>query len=170
MSQVPTESTLHYNGMLFSPEAHKIDRVWIGSIVCQDIGVTPLDSYQEHDLNRLRDKWRSLLDQRKQYLYEQLKQLTDKKLEQQTDGGEASEEDKERHEALFKQLADLGDEQASVDAPPDNSHLPGATLDWRPATGVEEHVPVVFLDLSEDDLCGHWPLVSNQDDNRLNLI
>lgn len=123
----------------------------MGCIVCQDTGITPLDSYQEYDLNRVRDKCRSMLEHRKQYLYEQLKQLSAAVEEQ-------SDEERERYESLCKQLADLGDEQAAVDAPPDNSHLPGATLQWSPASGIEEHVPIVFLDLSEEDLCGHWPL------------
>lgn len=132
--------------MLFAPEAHKIDRIWIGGITCQDIGLHALDSYQEQDLNRLRDKCRTLLDKRKQYLYEQLKQLSDSQ----------NDEDKERYESLCKQLADLGDEQAAVDAPADNSHLPGATLQWFPTPGMEEHVPIVFLNLADSDLAGNW--------------
>lgn len=133
--------------MLFSPQAHKIDRISVGCIVCQDVGVSSLDSYQEHDLNRIREKCRSLLDQRKLYLHSQLTQLSDSE----------KEEDKERYESLCKQLAELGEEQAAVDAPSDGSHLPGATLQWNPLPGMEEHVPIVFMDLNEDDLSGNWP-------------
>lgn len=144
MSQVQPNATMYYNGMLFSPEAHKIDRISIGCITGVDVSLNSLDSYQEHDLNRLKDKCRLYLENRKQYLYSQLKQLADKDI--QTD------EDKERHESLCKQLADLGEEQAAVDAPPDDSHLPGSTIEWKPADNMEEHVPIFFLDLNEDYL------------------
>lgn len=137
--------------MLFSPQAHKIDRISIGCIVSQYVGLCSLDSYQEHDLNKLRDKCRSFLEQRKHYLHSQLTQLSDSQ----------KDEDKERYESLCKQLANLGDEQAAVDAPGDDSHLPGATLQWNPLPGMEEHIPIVFMDLNEDELSGNWSNESN---------
>lgn len=142
LREVASESVLSYNGILFTHKPHKIEQISIGCIECQDLITSTLDSYQEHDLNRLREKCRSMLDQRKHYLYSKLKQLSEFK----------KDENKEIYESIYKQLADIGEEQAALDAPSDDSHLPGATLKWNPAQGMEEHVPIVFMDLFEDDL------------------
>ncbi len=138
----PTEpkSKMWYNGALFNLEAHKIDRVSAGCVLARDVGTSqPLDSYQEVGLNNLKDKCRKILETRKQYLYEQLKEL--ETLE--------TEEDKERYEILCKQLVDLGEDQASIDAPSDNSNLPGSVIDWEPYPNMEEHVPIIYLDLNQ---------------------
>lgn len=136
-----SDSVLSYNGLLFTHKPHKIELISIGCIECQDLVMSTLDSYQEHDLNRLREKCRSMLDQRKHYLYSKLKKISEFK----------KDENKEIYESIYKQLADIGEEQAALDAPSDDSHLPGATLKWNPAQGMEEHVPIVFMDLLEDD-------------------
>jgi hypothetical protein len=127
LGQTKPNSVMWYNGMLFNVEAHKIDKISVGSILVRDINLNvPLDSYQEVDLNKLREKCRRILENRKQYLYAQLQDLSDP---------QRSDEDKERHESLCKQLMDLGEEQASIDAPSDNSHLPGSTIQWQPEIG-----------------------------------
>jgi hypothetical protein len=127
LAQTRPNSVMWYNGMLFNVEPHKIDRVSIGSILMRDLNVNvPLDSYQEADLNRLKEKCRGILDTRKQYLYAQLQELSDP---------QRSDEDKERHESLCKQLMELGEDQAAIDAPGDNSHLPGSTIQWQPDLG-----------------------------------
>ena len=137
--------------MKFSPEAYKIDQISIGCLTSVDVGrISSLDSYQEHDLNRLKDKCRSYLDHRKKYLHAQLKQLAEKNNDSLTDDDKGQSESES--ESLCKQLAELGEEQAAVDAPPDNSHLPGSTIEWKPAENMEEHVPIVFLDLNENSL------------------
>jgi kinesin family protein 13 len=145
LTSTKNNSVMWYNGMQFNLELYKIDRVSIGCILERDIHLhTPLDSYQEVDLNKLREKCRQILDNRKSYLYEQLKQLSELNEEQKSD------EEKERYESLCKQLVDLGEEQACIDAPADNSHLPGSTIDWQPPASMEQHVPIIFLDLEND--------------------
>lgn len=139
IKQTKPNSKMWYNGNLFNLEPHKIDKVSVGSVLGREIGINqPLDSYQEIGLNTLKDKCKKILEARKQYLYEQLKEL--ETLE--------NDEDKERYELLCKQLVDLGEEQASIDAPADNSNLPGSTIDWQPNLNMEQHVPIVFLDLN----------------------
>lgn len=53
---------------------------------------------------------------------------------------------------MFNIFFYLGEEQAAIDAPSDNSGLPGSTIEWVPSDGMEEHVPILFLDLDEDEL------------------
>lgn len=141
LREVASDSVLSYNGLLFTHKPHKIELISIGGIECQDVVMSTLDSYQEHDLNRLREKCRSMLDQRKHFLYSKLKQLSEFN----------KDENHEIYESIYQQLADIGEEQAALDAPSDDSHLPGATLKWNPVQGMEEHVPIVFMDLFEDD-------------------
>ncbi len=144
-----SNSIMWYNGVLFNLEPHRIDRVAAGNVIGKESGVTqPLDSYQDADLNRLRDKCKEILESRKQYLYSQLSLLSG-------DGQATTDEEKERYESLCRQLVSLGEEQAALDAPEDNSGLPGSTIEWEPAVGMEKHVPIVFLDLDEDEAaCG----------------
>lgn len=143
LNQTKPNSTMWYNGMLFNLEPHKIDKISIGCIQGIDAGLAPLDSYQEVDLNKLKEKCRSVLENRKLYLYSQLKHLSETN---------RTEDEKDRYESLCKQLVDLGEEQAAIDAPNDNSHLPGSTIEWTPNEGMEEHVPIVYLDLSDEIL------------------
>lgn len=139
--QLRQGSVMHYNGMLFNLDAHKIERLSVGCVQGQDMGTVPLDSYQEIDLNRLKEKCRQILENRKQYLQSQLSQ--------QLSESNKSDDDKERYESLCKQLAELGDEQAAIDAPGENTHLPGSTIQWKPPDGVEQHVPIVFIELND---------------------
>jgi hypothetical protein len=158
VSQVRQGGTMYYNGMLFGLEAHKIDKISIGCVQGLDMGLNPLDSYQELDLTRLKDKCRRILDNRKHYLHSQLKQQIN------NDSGNRSDDDKERYESLCKQLGELGEEQVALDAPHENSHLPGSTIKWTPADGMEEHVPILFLDLDESKLKQQKPDGASEDE------
>ena len=143
LKQTKKDSVMWYNGLLFNLEPHKIDTISVGCVLGKDLGLTqPLDSYQESDLNKLKEKCRQILEDRKLYLYSQLKLLSEEQ--------NKSEEENERYESLCKQLVDLGEEQAAIDAPADNSGLPGSTIEWRPAENMEEHVPIIFLNLSDE--------------------
>lgn len=135
---LPTKpgSVMSYNGSLFTILPHRIDKVLIGCIEARDTISIPLDSYQEADLTRLRTRWSEILEKRKQFLQEQLGELTS-----------GSDEEKELSESMMKQLTDLGAEQVTIDAPSDNSHLPGSTIQWQPENGMEQHVPIIFIDL-----------------------
>lgn len=132
-----------YNGSLFNFEPHKIEKVSVGCVLGKDLGTTsPLDSYQEIDLNKLKERCKQILEDRKQYLYSQLKLLSEEK--------NKTDEESERYESLCKQLFELGEEQAAIDAPADNSGLPGSTIEWKPAENTEEHVPIIFLNINEE--------------------
>jgi len=147
VKQTQPKSKMWYNGSLFNLVLHKIDKVSAGCVLGREIGINqPLDSYQEIDLNNLKDKCKNILEKRKQYLYEQLKEL--ETLE--------NDEDKERYELLCKQLVEIGEQQASIDAPQDNSNLPGSTIDWEPAENLEISADG---DVQENDLFDDSDLV-----------
>lgn len=146
LSQTKPGSAMYFNGLLFNVEPHKIDKVSVGCVLGRDIGVAaPLDSYQENDLSVLKENCKQALENRKLYLYSQLKHLSEEE--------NKTEEEAERYESLCKQLVDIGEEQAAIDAPADNSGLPGSTIDWKPPSNTEEHVPIIFLNLDEESEC-----------------
>ncbi|XP_060756436.1 kinesin-like protein KIF13A isoform X3 [Neoarius graeffei] len=103
-----------------------------------------LDSYQEEDLNCVRERWSEALIKRREYLDEQLKKIMNK--------SEKSEEDMEREARLVEQWVGLTEEQNTVLVPAPGSGIPGAPAQWVPPSGMEAHVPVLFLDLNADNL------------------
>ncbi|XP_068426812.1 kinesin-like protein KIF13A isoform X7 [Clinocottus analis] len=104
----------------------------------------PLDSYQEEDLNCVRERWSEALIKRREYLDEQIKKIINRQ--------EKSEEDIEREARLVEQWVGLTEERNAVLVPAPGSGIPGAPADWTPPAGVEAHVPVLFLDLNADNL------------------
>ncbi|XP_060630864.2 kinesin-like protein KIF13A isoform X7 [Anolis sagrei] len=103
-----------------------------------------LDSYQEEDLNCLRERWSEALIKRREYLDEQIKKISSKQ--------EKTDDDMEREARLVEQWVGLTEERNAVLVPAPNSGIPGAPADWIPPSGMETHVPVLFLDLNADDL------------------
>ncbi|XP_053530754.1 kinesin-like protein KIF13A isoform X4 [Ictalurus punctatus] len=103
-----------------------------------------LDSYQEEDLNCVRERWSEALVKRREYLDEQLKKIMNK--------SEKSEEDVEREARLVEQWVGLTEERNTVLVPAPGSGIPGAPAQWAPPSGMEAHVPVLFLDLNADNL------------------
>lgn len=103
-----------------------------------------LDSYQEEDLNKLREKWSEALTRRRQYLDEQLKKIMDK--------SEKNDADNERERSLIDQWVCLTEERNAVLVPQTGSIIPGAPAEWTPPGGMEQHIPVIFLDLNADDM------------------
>lgn len=63
-----------------------------------------------------------------------------------------SEDEVEREKSLVEQWVCLTEERNSVMVPVPGSGVPGAPADWDPPDGVEQHCPVLFLDLIADDL------------------
>ncbi|XP_074509947.1 kinesin-like protein KIF13A isoform X2 [Sebastes fasciatus] len=103
-----------------------------------------MDSYQEEDLNCVRERWSEALIKRREYLDEQIKKIINKQ--------EKSEEDIEREARLVEQWVGLTEERNAVLVPAPGSGIPGAPADWSPPAGVEAHIPVLFLDLNADNL------------------
>ncbi|XP_037374808.2 kinesin-like protein KIF13A isoform X4 [Talpa occidentalis] len=110
-----------------------------------------LDSYQEEDLNCVRERWSDALIKRREYLDEQIKKVSNKK--------EKSEDDMEREARLVEQWVGLTEERNAVLVPAPGSGIPGAPADWIPPPGMETHIPVLFLDLNADDLSANEQLV-----------
>uniref|UniRef100_W5MNR2 Kinesin family member 13A n=1 Tax=Lepisosteus oculatus TaxID=7918 RepID=W5MNR2_LEPOC len=103
-----------------------------------------MDSYQEEDLNCVRDRWSEALIKRREYLDEQIKKIINKQ--------EKAEDDMEREARLVEQWVRLTEEQNAVLVPTPGSGIPGAPAHWTPSAGMEAHIPVLFLDLNADDL------------------
>ncbi|EEB18127.1 conserved hypothetical protein [Pediculus humanus corporis] len=116
----------------------------IGSVCNRSRLQKPLDSYQEEDLSRLREKWSDALMRRRQYLDQQIQKLINKQ--------DKTEQDIEREQSLVDQWVSLTEERNAVLVPGAESGIPGAPADWCPPPGMEPHVPVLFLNLNADDL------------------
>ncbi|NXG13412.1 KI13A protein, partial [Grallaria varia] len=110
-----------------------------------------MDSYQEEDLNCVRERWSDALIKRREYLDEQIQKISNKQ--------EKSEEDKERETRLVEQWVGLTEERNAVFVPAPGSGIPGAPANWIPPAGMETHIPVLFLDLNADDLSANEQLI-----------
>ncbi|XP_064908385.1 kinesin-like protein KIF13A isoform X2 [Columba livia] len=110
-----------------------------------------LDSYQEEDLNCVRERWSDALIKRREYLDEQIQKISNKQ--------EKSEDDLEREARLVEQWVGLTEERNAVFVPAPGSGIPGAPADWIPPAGMETHIPVLFLDLNADDLSANEQLI-----------
>jgi len=98
----------------------------------------PLDSYQEEDLNLLRETWSHALDKRKTHLQQQIQSFMD--IEDKTTS------EKEREECLLQQLVQLMEEQNATYSPPEDSKIPGSANSlFGGREGVERHHPALFL-------------------------
>ena len=118
--------------------------VEIGDITTRSKYDKSLDSYQEIDLENLRERWSGALERRKEYLGNQIKSfsgLTEK-----------TEVELEREKSLLKQWVYLTEERNAVLAPAEDSGIPGAPSSQHVRPGIEEHIPTVFLDLAPEDL------------------
>ncbi|KAK5619970.1 hypothetical protein CRENBAI_004150 [Crenichthys baileyi] len=102
-----------------------------------------MDSYQEVDLERMREQWLITLTERQEYLDQQLQKIVSKP--------DKSEDDVERESQLLECRLTLTEERNSVLVPSAGSGIPGAPVERVPVPGMETHIPVLFLDLSADD-------------------
>uniref|UniRef100_A0A8C5CH11 Kinesin family member 13A n=1 Tax=Gadus morhua TaxID=8049 RepID=A0A8C5CH11_GADMO len=103
-----------------------------------------MDSYQEEDLNCVRERWSEALIKRREYLDEQIKRIINKP--------EKCEEDMEREARLVEQWVGLTEERNAVLVPAPGGGIPGAPAHWTPPAVMEAHIPVLFLDLNADNL------------------
>uniref|UniRef100_A0A4W6CKV4 Kinesin family member 13B n=1 Tax=Lates calcarifer TaxID=8187 RepID=A0A4W6CKV4_LATCA len=106
-------------------------------------GDEEMDSYQEVDLERMREQWLVTLTQRQEYLDQQLQKIVSKP--------DKSEDDVERESQLLECRLTLTEERNAVLVPSAGSGIPGAPAERVPVPGMETHIPVLFLDLSADD-------------------
>ncbi|XP_029281093.1 kinesin-like protein KIF13B isoform X2 [Cottoperca gobio] len=106
-------------------------------------GDEDMDSYQEVDLERMREQWLVTLTQRQEYLDQQLQKIVCKP--------DKSEDDVERESQLLECRLTLTEERNAVLVPSAGSGIPGAPVERVPVPGMETHIPVLFLDLSADD-------------------
>ncbi|XP_047429143.1 kinesin-like protein KIF13B isoform X2 [Mugil cephalus] len=106
-------------------------------------GDEEMDSYQEVDLERMREQWLVILTQRQEYLDQQLQKIVSKP--------DKSEDDVERESQLLECRLTLTEERNAVLVPSTGSGIPGAPVERVPVPGMETHIPVLFLDLSADD-------------------
>ncbi|XP_029902902.1 kinesin-like protein KIF13B [Myripristis murdjan] len=102
-----------------------------------------MDSYQEVDLERMREQWLATLTKRQEYLDQHLQKIVSKP--------DKSEDDVERESQLLECRLTLTEERNAVLVPSAGSGIPGAPAERVPVPGMETHVPVLFLDLSADD-------------------
>ncbi|XP_051051459.1 kinesin-like protein KIF13B isoform X1 [Phodopus roborovskii] len=102
-----------------------------------------MDSYQDRDLERLRRKWLNALTKRQEYLDQQLQKLVSKH--------DKTEDDADREAQLLEMRLTLTEERNAVMVPSAGSGIPGAPAEWTPVPGMENHIPVIFLDLNADD-------------------
>ncbi|KAL4218427.1 Kinesin-like protein kif13b [Mactra antiquata] len=121
-----------------------ISSLAIGCICSRSKLQKGLDSYQEEDLGHLRDRWNEALSRRHKYLDSQIQSLINK-----TD---KTESDCDRERALIDQWVSLTEERNAVMVPAAGSEIPGAPADWEVPPDMEQHRPVLFLDLNSDDL------------------
>lgn len=112
----------------------------IGSVNVRSRLQKPMDSYQEEDLTILREKWSDALGRRRKYLDQQIQKLINKE--------DKTEQEKERELSLVNQWVSLTEERNAVLVPAPGSGIPGAPASWDPPSGMEPHVPVLFLDLN----------------------
>ncbi|XP_039980600.1 kinesin-like protein KIF13B isoform X2 [Xiphias gladius] len=106
-------------------------------------GDEEMDSYQEVDLERMREQWLVTLTQRQEYLDQQLQKIVSKP--------DKSEDDVERESQLLECRLTLTEERNAVLVPSPGSGIPGAPAETIPVPGMETYIPVLFLDLSADD-------------------
>uniref|UniRef100_A0A8C3RSI0 Kinesin family member 13A n=1 Tax=Chelydra serpentina TaxID=8475 RepID=A0A8C3RSI0_CHESE len=108
-----------------------------------------LDSYQEEDLNCVRERWSDALIKRREYLDEQIKKISNKQ--------EKTEDEIEREARLLEQWMGLTEERNAVLVPAPGSGIPGAPADWYVANYFI-FVLCVLISLA-DDLSANEQLV-----------
>jgi len=117
----------------------------IGSLCMRSKLQKPLDSYQEEDLSRLRERWSEALERRRCYLDAQMQMYMNKP--------DKNETEQEREQSLVEQWVHLTEERNAILVPSENSGVPGApsSSEYSSAPGIELHSPVLFLDLNSSD-------------------
>ncbi|RDD36883.1 Kinesin-like protein KIF13A [Trichoplax sp. H2] len=121
-----------------------IKSVSLGSICSRSKLQKSMDSFQDKDLVRLREKWTAGLMKKREYLDEQIHALIGVK--------DKSPASALRETSLIDEWVALTEERNAVLVPTPGSGIPGAppAEDWKPLPGMEDAIPVIFMDLSND--------------------
>nr|XP_046910356.1 kinesin-like protein KIF13B isoform X2 [Dermatophagoides farinae] len=123
---------------------HSIQFIQVGCICVRSKVQKSLDSYQEGDLSLLHEKWSAILHKRQAYLQDQINKLMNKNKNK-------TQEDIEREHRLMNQWVTLVEERKVAKCPTPGSEIPGAPDDsWEIPDGMENHIPVIFLDLNNE--------------------
>ncbi|CAF1176520.1 unnamed protein product [Adineta ricciae] len=124
-----------------------------------------LDSYQDHDLQLLKEQWLNLIEKRKSSVETELRSLhcqTNK-----------SEHEIQKENFLLEELRQLAQEQDIAVLPPPATGIPGSPADWDPPITIEHHRPLIFLDLDPfrikpaKDRAGTETLLSEEDPSNM---
>ncbi|CAF1265522.1 unnamed protein product [Adineta ricciae] len=134
----------------------------IGSVNARKLDApVQLDSYQDHDLQSLKEQWLNLIEKRKSGVETKLRSL-----HHQTN---KSEHEIQKENMLLEEIRQLAQEQDIAVLPPPATGIPGSPADWDPPETVELHRPLIFLDLdpfrikSTKDRAGTETLLAEED-------
>ncbi|CEF68768.1 Kinesin-73 [Strongyloides ratti] len=137
----------------------EITSVSIGSIFTTNCDKNEnFDSYQEEDLDMIKDLWATALKERHKYLSKQISMINEK-------GSKKTGKDTERERSLITQWMILTEERNAVSVPATNSFIPGAPSDLLVPQGCEKHVPVIFLNIDTEEMNAFNDYSSNHDHN-----
>ncbi|UJR08835.1 hypothetical protein I4U23_013089 [Adineta vaga] len=117
-----------------------IRSVEIGSISTRKIDApVQLDSYQEEDLQSLKQQWLGLIEKRKIHAESQLNASHQQTIK--------NAHDIQKENILLEELRQLAQEQDIAVLPPSLSGIPGSPAAWNPPQVIEAHRPLIFLDV-----------------------
>uniref|UniRef100_A0A8C9WVG2 Kinesin family member 13A n=1 Tax=Scleropages formosus TaxID=113540 RepID=A0A8C9WVG2_SCLFO len=102
-----------------------------------------MDSYQEEDLNCVRERWSEALIKRREYLDDQIKRIINKHGEYSIKSYRHTCEDVEREARLVEQWVGLTEERNAVLVPAPGSGIPGAPAHWLPVR-IFFHISISF--------------------------
>nr|VZI47801.1 unnamed protein product [Spirometra erinaceieuropaei] len=148
----PNELTKKERGIL-PVECEAVTQVSVGCIsrVAYEAGLSTNgtarlrsspDSYQEADLERLRQRWCEAMDKWQSYLQTNLQSLAKKE--------HKSSLDEAREGYLLNRWVSSIQERDAILVPPAGSGLPGAPASGNPPAGMEYHNSLLFVDLQSE--------------------
>ena len=141
-------------------ELGSIQNVEIGSVVVRAKQDVPLDSFQEQDLNIIKEKWGDMLMLRKEYLDREMKNLMDKH--------DKTSEDVEKETKLIDEWLQMQQER-NVLAHSDFSKILGMSKNWYLPLGYESRHPIIFIDVENELVHRTGSLLGENDDQMIPL-
>ncbi|XP_065186816.1 kinesin-like protein KIF13B isoform X2 [Sycon ciliatum] len=133
---------------------HSITSISMGAVVHQNKAAISLDSFQDTDLQRLRQRWSDALMRRRAYLDDQIHKIVDKKDLIVKSQGKSQEtrkrDDNYRESELIDEWTQLQIERQVVLEPAPGTGVPGApsTRHRFIPIGMELRIPTLFMDVN----------------------